>query len=118
MTDVALVTGSSRGIGRSIAMRLASDGFAVAVNYASSADSANDVVKTIEDGGGTAIAVGADVGDEAAVAEMFATITEQLGPVVVLVNNAGITNDGLLLRMNADQWDTVLNTNLRSVYLC
>lgn len=118
MTDVALVTGSSRGIGRSIALRLSEDGFAVAVNYASSADRANEVVDTIKAAGGEAVAVQADVGDEAAVAEMFTTITESLGPVVVLVNNAGVTDDGLLLRMGADQWDKVLTTNLRSVYLC
>jgi 3-oxoacyl-[acyl-carrier protein] reductase len=118
MTDVALVTGASRGIGRSIALRLSEDGIAVAVNYASSADRANEVVATIKAAGGEAVAVQADVGDEAAVAEMFATITESLGPVVVLVNNAGVTDDGLLLRMGSDQWDNVLNTNLRSVYLC
>jgi 3-oxoacyl-[acyl-carrier protein] reductase len=118
MTDVALVTGASRGIGRSIALRLSEDGFAVAVNYASSADRANEVVDTIKAAGGEAVAVRADVGDEAAVAEMFTTITESLGPVVVLVNNAGVTDDGLLLRMGADQWDKVLTTNLRSVYLC
>lgn len=118
MTDVALVTGSSRGIGRSIALRLSKDGFAVAVNYASSADRANEVVDAIKAAGGEAVAVQADVGDEAAVAEMFTTITESLGPVVVLVNNAGVTDDGLLLRMGADQWDKVLTTNLRSVYLC
>ncbi|MGI9585526.1 MAG: 3-oxoacyl-ACP reductase FabG, partial [Acidimicrobiia bacterium] len=82
------------------------------------ADSANEVVEAIEGEGGTAIAVGADVGDEAAVATMFETITERLGPVTVLVNNAGVTNDGLLLRMSPEQWDNVINTNLRSVYLC
>jgi 3-oxoacyl-[acyl-carrier protein] reductase len=118
MTDVALVTGASRGIGRSIALRLSEDGFAVAVNYAASTDRANEVVDAIKAAGGEAVAVQADVGDEAAVAEMFATITESLGPVVVLVNNAGVTDDGLLLRMSSDQWDNVLTTNLRSVYLC
>lgn len=118
MTDVALVTGASRGIGRSIALRLSEDGFAVAVNFAASADRANEVVDVIKAAGGEAVAVQADVGDEAAVAEMFTTITESLGPVVVLVNNAGVTDDGLLLRMGVDQWDNVLNTNLRSVYLC
>lgn len=118
MTRVALVTGASRGIGKAIALKLASDGFAVGVNYASSSEKADEVVSQIQEGGGQAVAVQADVGDADAVAAMFATVTEELGPVTVLVNNAGITDDGLLLRMNLDQWDNVITTNLRSVYLC
>ncbi len=118
MTGIALVTGASRGIGAAIARGLASDGFSVGINYARSADAADAVVSDINNAGGTAIAVQADVSDADAVAAMFTTVTDALGGVSVLVNNAGITDDGLLLRMNVDQWDRVLATNLRSVYLC
>ncbi|GMQ93093.1 MAG: 3-oxoacyl-[acyl-carrier-protein] reductase [Acidimicrobiia bacterium] len=118
MTDVALVTGASRGIGRAIALHLAADGFAVAVNYASNSAKADEVVSKIEEHGGSALAVQADVSDADAVAAMFEMVSNELGSVSVLVNNAGITDDGLLLRMTSDQWDNVVNTNLGSVFLC
>ena len=118
MADVALVTGASRGIGRAIALELASTGASVAVNYASSADLADEVVREITESGGMAIAVKADVADEGAVGAMFDRIADELGPVTVLVNNAGITDDGLMLRMGVDQWDRVVATNLRSAFLC
>lgn len=122
MTDdsakVALVTGGSRGIGRAIAEHLAAAGCRVAVNYASNEAAAAEVVANIEAAGGEAIAVAADVGDPDAVAEMFRRVQEELGPVAILVNNAGITRDDLMLRMGVDQWDDVIATNLRSVYLC
>jgi 3-oxoacyl-[acyl-carrier protein] reductase len=118
MSGVALVTGASRGIGAAIARSLADVGYGVAVNYAHSADLAEGITAEIVAAGGSALTVQADVSDTDAVTAMFATVTAELGPVTVLVNNAGITDDGLLLRMGADQWDRVLSTNLRSVYLC
>ena len=118
MAGVALVTGGSRGIGAAIARRLAADGMAVAVNYATNEARAGEVVADIEASGGTAVAVRADVGDAGDVDSLFGTVTEMLGPVTVLVNNAGITDDGLMLRMGPDQWDRVITTNLTSVFLC
>lgn len=120
MTDqrVGLVTGGSRGIGRAIAARLAADGLAVAVNYSSSKDAAEEVVGEIVAAGGRAIVVGADVSDEGAVEEMFATVEERLGPVAVLVNNAGITRDGLAARMATEDFTRVLEVNLTSTFLC
>ncbi len=115
---VALVTGASRGIGRAAAVRLAADGHRVAVNYVRAKDEAQAVVDTIEDGGGEAIAIGADVGTETGVAELFTAVEESLGPVEILVNNAGVVRDNLLLRMTTEDWDEVLAVNLRSVFLC
>ncbi len=118
MGRVALVTGGSRGIGRAISELLGAQGHRVAVNYASRADAADEVVAAIAAAGGEAMSVGADVGDEDAVAGMFDRVAAELGPVEVLVNNAGITRDELLLRMKADVWDEVMRVNLRSVFLC
>jgi len=115
---VALVTGASRGIGRAIATDLAAAGNAVAVNYRSRRDAAEEVVAAIEAMGGTAVAVAADVGDADAVKEMVDEIAERLGPIAILVNNAGITDDDLLLRMKPEKWDRVILTNLTSAYLC
>jgi len=99
-------------------MRLAASGHHVAINYQAAAGAAQEAVAEIEAAGGRAIAVQADVGKGADVECLFATTTEQLGPVSVLVNNAGITRDTLLLRMSEDDWDAVIATDLRSVYLC
>lgn len=114
----ALVTGGSRGLGRAMAIKLASSGHRVVVNYARNSEAADEVVAHILEAGGEAIAIGADVGDENQVDSMFAAVAEQLGPVDVLVNNAGITRDNLLLRMSADDFDEVIATNLRSAFLC
>jgi 3-oxoacyl-[acyl-carrier protein] reductase len=114
---VALVTGSSRGIGRAIAVHLAGTGHRVVINYRSGADAAAEVVEAITAAGGEAIAVGADVSDADAVAAMLATTEEAFGPVEILVNNAGITDDDLLLRMKPEAWDRVIATNLTSAYL-
>lgn len=119
MSDrVALVTGASRGIGRAIALHLASSGHAVCVNYAHSADAADAVVGEIESTGGHAIAMQADVGNVDQVDTMMAAVADQLGLINVLINNAGITRDGLTLRMSVDDFDDVIETNLRSVFLC
>jgi 3-oxoacyl-[acyl-carrier protein] reductase len=115
---VALVTGGSRGIGRAIAVELAARGHAVAVNYSSRADAAESVKKEIEATGGEAMAVQADVSVADDVTAMFEIVESTLGPVAVLVNNAGINRDNLLLRMGPEDFDDVIATNLRSAYLC
>ena len=115
---VALVTGGSRGIGRAVCLELARRGHPVAVNYATRADAAEEVVAEIEEMGGKAMAVGADVADEDQVTEMFDAVAEGLGQVAVLVNNAVINRDNLLLRMPTEDFDAVIATNLRSAYLC
>jgi 3-oxoacyl-[acyl-carrier protein] reductase len=101
-----------------MALNLAASGHRVAVNYASSSAAADEVVDSIERVGGEAIAVRADVGDQDAVVSMFDQIAEILGPPLVLVNNAGIARDDLLVRMKIEDFDDVLRTNLRSVFLC
>ena len=118
MSRVALVTGGSRGIGRAICMELAERGCKVAVNYAHRPEAAAEVVEEIEERGGGAIAVGADVSEADDVRRMFNEIKTSLGVVTVLVNNAGITRDGLLARMRPEHFDEVIAVNLRSAYLC
>jgi 3-oxoacyl-[acyl-carrier protein] reductase len=115
---VALVTGGSRGIGRAIAELLARRGHRVAINFVANEETAAETVKAIEAAGGTAIAVRGDVGDEGSVAALVEQVNEELGPIEILVNNAGITRDDLLMRMKPDAWDAVIETNLKSVYLC
>ncbi len=114
----ALVTGGSRGLGRAMAIRLAASGHRVVVNYARNAEAAAEVVDLIEEKGGEATAIAADVADEKQVARLFEHTADALGPATILVNNAGITRDNLLLRMSAAQFDEVISTNLKSAFLC
>jgi 3-oxoacyl-[acyl-carrier protein] reductase len=115
---VALVTGGSRGIGRAIALELASSGAAVAVNYASRAGDAADVVTAIESSGGKALAVGGDIADAAGAAALVAEVAERLGAFDVLVNNAGIARDNLVLRMKDAEWADVLGVDLSGAFYC
>lgn len=117
MTRTALVTGGSRGIGRAIALQLAAQGYNVAVNYATRSDAAEEVVAAIGAGGGNAIAVAADVSDPEAVDAMFEEIGATFDAPTIVVNNAGITRDDLMLRMSVEAFDEVIATNLRSAFL-
>lgn len=112
----ALVTGASRGIGRAIALRLAEDGANVAVIYAGSADTAEAVVNEITALGVNAKAYRCNVADSAAVNETVKAVTNDLGKIDILVNNAGITRDGLMLRMKDEDFDAVLDTNLKGAF--
>ena len=114
--QVALVTGGSRGIGRAIALELADQGAAVAVNYRANADAAAGVVAEIEGAGGSARAYQADVSDFDACQAMVDAIGNDLGPVRVLINNAGTTADRTVARMTPEEWHTVIETNVNGLY--
>lgn len=116
--QVALITGGSRGIGRAIALALATEGANVVVNYASSSTAADEVVAEITGAGGNAIALQADVSCESQVDNLIKNIVDKWGKVDILVNNAGITRDTLLLRMKPEDWQAVINLNLTGVFLC
>ncbi|MBC6475098.1 MAG: 3-oxoacyl-[acyl-carrier-protein] reductase [Hormoscilla sp. GM102CHS1] len=115
---VAIVTGASRGIGRAVALALAAEGASVAVNYASSIAAAEEVVATIEEMGAKAVALSADVSQADQVDALLKAVMAKWGRVDVLVNNAGITRDNLLLRMKPEDWQGVIDLNLTGVFLC
>ncbi|TQR38332.1 3-oxoacyl-[acyl-carrier-protein] reductase [Lysinibacillus sphaericus] len=115
---VAVVTGASRGIGRAIALKLADEGAKVVVNYSGSQAKAEEVVATIQENGGEAIAVQASVSKTEEVSALMDAAVKTFGSLDILVNNAGITRDNLLMRMKEDEWDDVLDTNLKGVFLC
>ncbi len=115
---VAIVTGASRGIGREIALCLAEQGANIVVNYAGSEEKASKVVEQIKSIGQDAVAVRADISNNDDVIAMIKTTIDTFGKIDILVNNAGITKDNLLMRMKEDDWDQVVNTNLKGVFLC
>ncbi|NHC39553.1 3-oxoacyl-[acyl-carrier-protein] reductase [Bacillus sp. MM2020_1] len=114
----ALVTGASRGIGREIALELARQGANVAVNFSGSEAKANEVVDEIKALGREAFAVKCDVSNSEEVAAMVKGTIDNFGKLDILVNNAGITKDNLLMRMKEEEWDDVININLKGVFLC
>ncbi|MED3660365.1 3-oxoacyl-[acyl-carrier-protein] reductase [Ureibacillus sp. FSL K6-8385] len=114
----AVVTGASRGIGRAIALELAKEGANVVVNYSGSKEKAEQVVNEILEMGRKAIAVQANVADNDSVQNLMKKALEEFGSIDILVNNAGITRDNLLMRMKEEEWDEVIQTNLKGVFLC
>ncbi|HEX2235704.1 MAG TPA: beta-ketoacyl-ACP reductase [Actinomycetota bacterium] len=115
---VALVTGASRGIGRAISVALAQAGHPVAVNYMTRGDDAKETLALVEDAGGEGVVVRADVGDPKDIQRAFAEVEEALGAVQVLVNNAGVRADGLMLSMSDESWEDVLRVNLSGTFYC
>lgn len=118
VTKVAVVTGGSRGIGRACAEALAADGWAVAIGYRSSDTDAKETLTAVEQAGGVCTIMRLDTLDEASVQDGFKGVTEELGPVTGLVNNAGFSKDGLLLRYSMETYDLTMDTNVRGAFLC
>jgi len=115
---VAFVTGASRGIGRAIALRLAHDGAKVALNFSSNVSKAEEVKTQIEAAGGVAMLVQGDVAKFEVVTELIKRVVDEWGRLDILINNAGITRDNLLLKMTEDDFDKVISTNLKGVFNC
>ncbi|NCC95747.1 MAG: 3-oxoacyl-[acyl-carrier-protein] reductase [Synergistales bacterium] len=115
---VALITGGAKGIGKAISLRLASLGYRVAINYRSSSQAASSLVDQITASGGVAMSVAGDVSSSDDVKGIFSSVVAELGPVEILINNAGITRDGLLMRMKDSDWDSVIDGNLKSAFIC
>lgn len=115
---IAIVTGGSRGIGRGIALELAKRGATLVINYNASADAANEIVEQIKAGGGQAMAFQADVGTEDGANNLIKAATDAYGKLDILVNNAGTTRDNVIMLMKPEDFDTVIQTNLRSTWLC
>jgi 3-oxoacyl-[acyl-carrier protein] reductase len=115
---VAIVTGASGALGKAIATALAANGATVVVNYVRNAVAAEELVQAIEASGGKALAVQADVSTTEGTEALVKATTDAFGKVDILINNAGITRDGLIMRMKEADWDAVLDTNLKGVFLC
>ena len=115
---IALVTGASRGIGRAIAIELAKEGATVAINYAGNKTAAEEVKNIITEMGGKAMIIQADVSDENSAINMVEEVIKEFGGIDILVNNSGITRDGLFIRMKEDDWNAVINTNLTGIFNC
>ena len=118
MGKVALVTGASRGLGKAIALQLATEGAQVVVNYAKSAEKAREVVATIQSAGGNALTMQTDVSNFEEVEKMVDAIYEKFGRIDILVNNAGVNRDELLIAMEKEDWNTVISTNLGGLFHC
>lgn len=114
----ALVTGASRGIGKEIAIELSKHGVNVAISYINNKEKAEEVVDEIKKNGVNGVAIKADISKEEDVINMVKIINSELGPIDILINNAGITKDNLLIRMKTEEWDDVIGTNLKGTYLC
>ena len=116
--QVALVTGASRGIGAVIAKSLGEAGVNVGVNYSANRDAANDVAEAIRSGGSESIIIQGDISDDMHARAVVNQVTDEWGQIDILVNNAGITRDGLLLRMKTEDWDRVIDVDLKGAFLC